>query len=117
MQFVQIWLLDAEGNRITGGGHRDPWVKSRGTTSFIIGQESKRLPPDTASLAGESQISVSREKGKIQVLWNGEPVLGGHQSELLSRVEVVFGYYAYPGSTFGTESIRKLEFKGNAIQD
>lgn len=115
MQYVAIWLLDPQGNRIAGGGYHDAWVSYSGAHLFYVGQDKKSFERGADPLAGESIISIHRNKGYVQILRDGAPVHAGKNSEPVTAVEIEFGYYPFrqneSESFFGAETIRYLELE------
>jgi hypothetical protein len=119
MQKVEISLYSSDGTAIALAGYSDPWVSHRGDVAAELHSDTfleNTLEADFLPYSGSASIEIMREGADVEILWNGELELSGNNANPLSRVDVVFSYYAYDGlggvSFFGTESVDLIRVEG-----
>ena len=113
MQYVNLKLYNSEGEIVAGGGYTDAWDSYSGTQIFLLGDVKKIFGMGTAPYSGNSQLSLSRIKEHIEILSNDEEILSGENSDLITKVEIEFGFYPLINnegiSSFGNLSINKFK--------
>jgi len=115
MQQLSIYMLDIEGNVVSGFGYSDAWKASPGsiyaelsnvgifTTRGTNSEENQAFP-----LTSSAHFAVSREDGNVSIIWNGNEVLAGYNDTLIKEVAIQFSFYHYKSgvkSFFGNESV------------
>jgi hypothetical protein len=117
MQGVGIHLFDSLNNEIAAAEYRDSWVLWRGGKIAIAGENSFYSGSNTMPFDGTASVDISRVGDSIEVLWDGTSLVSGISSSAVSRVDLVFSYYAYDGiygtSFFESESIDFIDIKGD----
>ena len=65
-------------------------------------------------LAGTATLEIERAgmNGYGEVRWDGSKLVSGYNIHLVERIEIVFGYYTYQNSSFGTEAVDLVYLEG-----
>lgn len=115
MQSLSVRLLDARGRAVASAGHHDAWTAVTGCRWSVLGGKEQTSGYGTQPAAGRADLRIVREKGRLRVLWDGCEIGCGESAAPVARVVVQADYYAYRGpdgdSTFGTETIERLEVR------
>jgi hypothetical protein len=121
MQSVGIYLYDSIGNQISVVAYQDSWVGNRGSKYANAAGNPFFPGPNTLPVDGTASVDISRLGNNLNVLWDGTSLVSGTSSSLLSRVDLVFRYYAYNGpagvSFFDSESIDMVKIQGEPSQE
>lgn len=119
MQAVGIHLFDATNTPVTSVEYADGWVGFRGTRAWAFGGTRFHSGAGYLALSGTAALGISRVGSTIDVLWDGSTLATGTSSAPISRLDLVFWYYAYDGpqgvSFFGTESVDSVMIEGTPV--
>ncbi len=54
---------------------------------------------------GSASVEISRIGSNVDVHWDNVLLVSGSDTSLLSRIDIEFQFFPYPGSFFGSESV------------
>jgi len=120
MQTVAIQLYDSAGGLIATAEYYDHWVLLRGAKYAAAGGNSIFPEHSTMPFDGTASVDISRIGDNVEVLWDGDSLVSRTSSSALSRVDLVFGYFAYYSATYGasffdSESIDLVNIQGQVV--
>jgi hypothetical protein len=113
MQDVLVQIYSTNG-KIAAAGYTDGWISYEGAKYGIIGNSSFTGSAGSLPSSGSAHVKIFRTKGNINIFWNGELLLSGTSSDLIYRIDLVFGPYHQSDSIFGNESIDLIKADGVA---
>jgi hypothetical protein len=109
MQIVNISLYDTDGSLISWAGYYDPWLGSDGSKHAWAEDYWASSGPNSLPFSGSAFVDISRIGGNTEVFWDGVSFASSTNATPLSKVEIVFWYYASNrpsgNSFFGNESV------------
>jgi len=115
MQSVSFNLIDAGGSSVASVGFTDAWIGSTGSLFSSIGGSlvstgADSLPAGfdhlTLGITRDADNNISFSSGALSLMQTG--VLDTE----ITGLEINFGYFNYPGSTFGTEHVYHAFLEG-----
>ena len=113
MQGIGIYLRDGAGNAVAAGGMSDAWIFSSGCKWGLF-ENYYDSGQGSMPLNGTATIEIERAgmNGYGEVRWDGSKLVSGYNIHLVERIEIVFGYYTYQNSSFGTEAVDLVYLEG-----
>ena len=113
MQYLYIYLWDDSHNLISFAGYGDLWIDFPGQLTASGGSTYTDYPQP---FNGSASLEVDRVGSSIDMSFDSSTILSYTDSDLLSEIDIVFGYFAYTvgerASFFGSEDVDLVRIEG-----